>query len=149
MNTAGRHFESPSISFTPEEIERWEAERDRLKSLISESHQRLAAINQLLGAAAVLNAGPVEPQAEAGEEGNEPEELDPANLMGSIVKIVSGSSEPMTKAELKEALHKAGVDPGRIKGTYFYVALNRLKKHGRIVINSDGTVERPIKRRSL
>lgn len=145
MNTTRRDLGTPNISFTPEEIELWKAEKDRLQEILGDAQQRLGAVNQLLNAAAVLA-----PDVFSQEVKEEPEEeLDPSNLMGTLVKIVNASEKPMTKAELKEALRAAGVDPGRIEGTYFYVALNRLKKKNRIFVHPDGTIERPLKRRTL
>jgi hypothetical protein len=123
-----------SLTLSPELLNQWEKEKDRLEKVIVEAQRKLAAIHALLRAGAVLSG--VEAQEE--DEGSE---IDPSNLMGSLAKIANESQKPLTKAELKAELRAAGVPESRL-GSYFYVAIDRLKKRGRITVRDDGSVWR-------
>jgi hypothetical protein len=135
MSIPKRDLTTPSVTFTAEDIELWRAERDRLLDLLRDTQSRLQAVNQLLSAAAVLSPSSLEEKPEEASD-----ELDPTNVMGTMVRVANAAEKPMTKADLKEALREAGVEPERIEGSYFYVALNRLKKKERITVLPDGRV---------
>lgn len=124
---------SGSLTLSSELLAQWQKEKDRLEQAISDAQLKLSAINQLLRAGAIL-AGSSEPKEQA-----EPSEIDPSNLMGTLAKLANTSSRPLTKSELKAQLMAAGVPQDRL-GSYFYVAIDRLKKKGRISVREDGSV---------
>jgi len=59
--------------------------------------------------------------------------------MGTMATLINESPKPLTKAELKAKLKAIGVPDERL-GTYFYVAIKRLKDHERIKVLEDGRV---------
>lgn len=127
------------LTLSPEMLVQWEKERDRLEKEINEAQRKLLAINQLLRAGAVL-AGPNRHVGHLKAEESEPSEsFDPSNLMGTLARIANESQKPLTKSELKAELKAIGVPEERL-GSYFYVAIDRLKKKGRISVRDDGSV---------
>jgi len=123
-------------SLPVDQVELWQKEKERLTALIADSQQRLHAVNMYLNASRFLAAAPPEP--EPGEESED--DVDPANFMGTLAKIVNAQEEPISKKDLKAQLIAVGVPESRVKGAYFYVALNRLHEHNRITMYDDGTV---------
>jgi hypothetical protein len=54
-----------------------------------------------------------------------------------IERIANQSNRPITKSEMRSRLEAAGVNGAGV-GTYFYVAVARLKESGRITMLGDG-----------
>lgn len=129
----------PSIS--AEVLAEWRKERVRLQKLLLDTQQRLNAVNQLVNAATALSEdGPKE------ISGPEAPTVDPTNFMGTLARLINESPKPIQRAELKEMAIKAGVNPEKVKGAYFHVALNRMKDAKRIIIRDDGSVWRADRR---
>ena len=63
------------------------------------------------------------------------------NMMALIENLANHSNYPMSKSELKANLLEAGVHESRLK-SYFYVAIDRLKKKGRVTVLQDGRLWR-------
>jgi hypothetical protein len=138
----------PGFTVTPELLDQAKREKDRLEQDIVEAQHKLALINQFLRLAEAYSDEPkpgTEVEApEETEESEEPEEsesVDPSNMMGLISQIANESAKPITKAEMKVKLVAAGMPKGRL-GSYFYVAVDRLKKKDRITVLEDGRIWR-------
>jgi len=135
----------PSFTVTPELLDQAKREKDRLEQDIDEAQRKLALVNQFLRlAAAYSDESKADTEAEAPEEKEESEEtesVDPSNMMGLIRHIANESTKPITKSEMKAKLFAAGMPKGRL-GSYFYVAVDRLKKKDRITVLDDGRIWR-------
>jgi hypothetical protein len=128
------------LNLPPALIERYKREKARLQQDIAEAQRKLVAINQVLSAAQVL--GEVESDEEAETEETEAKQaIDPSNVMGTMATIINEAPKALTKAELKAKLRSVGVSENRL-GTYFYVAIKRLKDKNRIQVLEDGRVWR-------
>lgn len=137
--------DTPRFTLSPELIEQAKREKARLEQEVTDAQQKLAAIKELLRAATLftdeLDADTAAEVAEKLEEIQETEAPDPSNIMASIAYIANESPKAMTKAEMKEKLIEAGVPRNRL-GSYFYVAIDRLKKKDRITVLDDGRIWR-------
>ncbi len=135
----------PSFTVTPELLDQAKREKDRLEQDIDEAQRKLALVNQFLRlAAAYSDESKADTKAEAPEEKEEIEEsesVDPSNMMDLIRRIANGSAKPITKTEMKAKLAAAGIQESRL-GSYFYVAVDRLKKKDRITVLEDGRIWR-------
>ena len=131
-------------SFSTEQLNEWRAEKDRLQKLVVETQQRLHAVNMVLNAATVLTeqSDTVAAVPESPATTEHVEKIDPTNVMGTLARLINESPKPLQRAELKEAAAQAGVDPEKLNGPYFHVALNRMKEAKRITIRDDGSVWR-------
>jgi len=133
------------FSITPEQIDQAKREKARLDEIIARANRRAAALDQFLASAALLNseaenADETEKTAEDADMRN-PEDIQ-NNMMGIIAQIANGLEQPITKSALKAALKERGLSPERVDGSYFYVAIDRLKKRGRISVLKDGEIWR-------
>jgi hypothetical protein len=120
-------------------IEGWQAERAELEKVISDAQKRLLEVNKRLDAAAVLSGaaaphviGLFGDEDEAGSEEGE-------NLTSAIEEIANGSPVPVSKGDLKKLLAKQGFAASRL-ANYFYTAIHRLKRKGKITVRSDGSI---------
>ena len=102
----------------------WQREKARLEQSIVDAQRQLHALRQMIEGAERLVKVSQEPEK---SENPAPGEVDTSNVMGTLARLANEAPRPMTKAELKEAAVKAGVPAERVKGAYFYVALNRMK----------------------
>lgn len=118
----------------------WRKEKARLQQLLVDTQQRLNAVSQLVNAATTLSEDGPEGAAGAVET------VDATNFMGTLARLINESPKPLQRAELKEMAIKAGVNPEKVNGPYFHVALNRMKDAKRIVIREDGSVWRGLRR---
>ncbi len=135
----------PSFTVTPELLDQAKREKDRLEQDIDDAQRKLALINNFLRlAAAYSDESKADTEAEVSEEKEETEEsesVDPSNMMDLIRRIANGSAKPITKTEMKTKLAAAGIQESRL-GSYFYVAVDRLKKKDRITVLEDGRIWR-------
>jgi len=136
----------PSFTVTPELLDQAKREKDRLEHDIDEAQRKLALVNQFLRLAAAYSdeskaAGTEAEVSEEKEETEESESVDPSNMMDLIRRIANGSAKPITKTEMKAKLAAAGIQESRL-GSYFYVAVDRLKKKDRITVLEDGRIWR-------
>jgi hypothetical protein len=136
---------TPGFVITPEMVEQAEHEKARLEHDIADAQRKLGLITNFLRLAAAYREDSEAEAVEKTEESDvapvEGEEVDPSNMMGMIAKIANESTRPLTKTELKAKLVEIGTDEGRL-GSYFYVAVDRLKKKDRICVLDDGRVWR-------
>lgn len=108
---------SDGYTITPELIEEWEAQ-------IADLQRKIAAARVLLPASIEENDG------------------DSTNFMGAIRRLANESPKPLPKAILKELLKKEGFPEHQVGGTYFYVAIKKLKDKNTISVDDDGSVWR-------
>lgn len=102
-------------TITPELIAEWEAE--------------VAALQRKIAAGKVfLPAGSVE------DDGAR------QNFMGTMAEIVNAAPKPIAKVDLKEMMKKRGFPEHQTGGTYFYLAIKKLKDAGRVSVLDDGNV---------
>jgi hypothetical protein len=127
------------FTVTPALIDQAKTEKDKLEQDIANAQRKLGLVNQFLrlAAAYVDESEPEEP--ENTEESEQHNDLKPSNIMGWIARIANESPRPVPKAEMKIRLTSIGVPENRL-GNYFYVAIDRLKKNGRISVLPDGRV---------
>lgn len=123
---------------TPDQVSAWRAEKAKCEVVLREHGARLAAITQLLAGAEALGATASSPVV-AATNGATPPAAD--NFMGTVVKLANEASAPIPKARLKAQLAVLGF-PKKQLGTYFYSAVGRLTKAGRISVTNDGSVWR-------
>jgi hypothetical protein len=132
-----------SAFFTPEAIKRWEKEKDRLEGILAETQRKLGAVHSLLRAATILGPAAIseeEPEdVQIAEETTPAEEPESSNMMGMIRQFANESVKPITKSEMKSKLVAAGIPDNRL-GSYFYVAIDRLKKKDKITVLDDGRI---------
>jgi hypothetical protein len=127
----------------PEQISTARAERARHEAIIASSQRRIAAIDQFLSAAALLSGEGQEPSAESAKppiSEAAPSHAE-SNVMALIENLANHSNRPMAKSELKTHLLEAGIHESRLK-SYFYVAIDRLKRKGRVTVLHDGRLWR-------
>lgn len=134
---------TPGFEITPEMVVQAEHEKDRLEHEIADLQRKLGLITNFLRLAAAYKE--VE-EPEVADNADQPEtvetateEIDPTNMMGAIAQIANASTKPLTKKELKAKLVERGIAPNRL-GSYFYVAVDRLKAKDRICVLDDGRV---------
>jgi hypothetical protein len=135
--------DSHTLVFTPKQIADMEREESRLVEIMNDTRHKLESVRWILRGAKAFSQEVEEKQPELPEPPNgtgSESEVGPSNMMGTIAKIANGRDTTMSKKELKDALLAAGVEENRVKGPYFYVALNRLHEKGRITLYEDGTV---------
>ena len=136
---------SADFTINNDQIEQAKRERDRHESIIANSQRRIAALDHFLSAAAILGANVGDGQASgppaiSPATDEEPADSGSTNLMGILAQIANESPRPVSKAMMKIKLKQAGVSHDRVHGSYFYVAVDRLKKKGRITVLEDGTL---------
>ena len=68
------------------------------------------------------------------------------NFMGTIFELANGSAKPIPKADLKEMLKNKGFPEHQVGGTYFYLAIKKLKDKGRVSVQPDGSIWRGVRR---
>ena len=107
-------------TITPELIEEWEAQ-------VADLQRKIAAARVLL---------PVTPEQVEGD----------TNFMGAIRRLANEAQKPLPKSELKEMLRKEGFPDHQVGGTYFYVAIKKLKDKGSIAVDDAGNVGRGMRR---
>ena len=136
---------TPEFVITPEQIAMARSERARHEAIIAASQRRMAAIDQFLSAAAILSVDGQEPPDESANHPIPEPEDSPGgaelNVMALIENLANHSNYPMLKSEVKANLSAAGVHELRLK-SYFYVAIDRLKKKGRVSVLKDGRLWR-------
>jgi hypothetical protein len=133
------------FTITPEQVENATREKARHEAIISASRRRIMALDQFLSAAAILGdvnhsaeiASPLPDSPPASPSDDEEEPDKSSNLMALIEYLANHSGNPMTKKDVKANLEAAGIAPSRLQN-YFYVAIERLKKRGRISVLQDG-----------
>lgn len=138
---------TPGFTITPEMLDQAKHEKERLEGEISDRQRKLGLVTQFLRMAAAYHQN--EDAAETTEITEEKfviseepkEETDPSNMMAAIARIANDSTKPMTKPELKAKLIEFGIKENRL-GSYFYVAIDRLKEKERICVLDDGRVWR-------
>jgi hypothetical protein len=134
---------SPGFEITPAMVEDAEREKDRLEQIINDAQRKHGLILQFLRLAAVYKAEPELDGAEKPEEtaktDTSGEDIDPSNMMGTVARIANESPKPLTKSEMKTKLIEVGTPEARL-GSYFYVAIDRLKKKERISVLEDGRI---------
>lgn len=106
-------------------------ERDRLVRLLSDTQLKLNGVNFMLRGAELYDRQ---------DEPPDPDDTDPTNFMGTLFQIINASPKPLSKKDLKAEAEAKGLDKEKLDGTYFYVALNRMKKARRISVHKDGNV---------
>jgi hypothetical protein len=125
------------------QIRHWEKEKETLEREIAERQSKLLIVAEKLKAVAVLGGTPAQiehPQKRAtARKGNGREA---PNLTSAIERIVTTSSAPLTKKQLKEKLAAEHFSKERL-GPYFYTCLMRLKAAERIRVLEDGQVSKP------
>ena len=140
MNERNYH----TLVFTPEQIADMEREEARLTEVMNDTRHKLDSVRMILRGAKAFQKvedKPIEPPKSEEEVDETPSSaVVPSNMMGTLAKIVNEHDDRMSKKELKRALIAAGVDEKRVKGPYFYVALNRLYDRDRITLYQDGTI---------
>jgi hypothetical protein len=139
-----------NFKISPEHIADAESELARLDKSIDDDTRRRNALRDYVRAARILypanpsEASPTPPPEERRSlfpTDGEPDELDDAsNLQGMVEQIANDSPQPVSKAMMKIRLKQAGIAQKRVHGSYFYVAIDRLKKRGRISVLPDGTL---------
>lgn len=139
----------PGFTIPPEQITQAELELARLERVIEDASRRRDAVRAFLRAAGILRHDDNIGSEEAPSLTEEPEEPitderipdhDSSNLQGLVEEIANASSEPISKALMKTKLKIAGVAADRAHGSYFYVAVDRLRKKGRISVLEDGRI---------
>ena len=95
---------------------------------------QIADLQRKVAAAKVL----LPPDVETTAEGQ--------NFMGAIRRLANDSTKPILKSELKEMLRKEGFSTSQVGGTYFYVAIKKLKDKGSITVDDNGNVWRGMRR---
>lgn len=114
-----------AVSVTQSQIEEWKA--------TAAEHERLAKLFLAKAAAGeTILAGDTAPV--------EFEDDDSANLMGTLRRLANESPAPIPKSDLKKMLIKAGVPAERVSGTYFYLAIRKLRDKGKVSVKADGSV---------
>jgi hypothetical protein len=129
------------LNLPPDLVERYKREKARLEQDIAEAQRKLVAVNQVLRAALVLGEAADSHEESEAEKAQENQAIDPENVMGTMAALINQAPKPLTKPELKAQLHAVGVPDERL-GSYFYVAIKRLKDHERIKVLDDGRVWR-------
>jgi hypothetical protein len=123
------------------QIRQWEKEKGGLEREIAECQNKLSAIAEKLKAVAVLGGTPAQieqPQKRALKSNGR----EAPNMTSAIERIVTASSAPLAKKQLKEKLAAEHFPKERL-GPYFYTCLMRLKKGQRIRMLDDGRVWKP------
>jgi hypothetical protein len=134
------------FKISPEHIAEAETESARLDKSIDEDTRRRDALREYVRAARALNPEVTsEPPPSPALESRASlfpadEQPDAVNLQGMVEKIANDSQQPVSKAMMKIKLKQAGIAQERVHGSYFYVAIERLKKRGRISVLPDGTL---------
>jgi hypothetical protein len=114
-----------AVSVTPAQIKEWKA--------TAAEHERLAKLFLAKAAAGeTILAGDAAP-AESDDGEN-------TNLMGTLRTLANESPKPIPKADLKKMLIHAGIPADRVNGTYFYLAIRKLKDKGRVSVKADGSI---------
>jgi hypothetical protein len=136
---------TPGFEVTPELVAQAEHEKERLDHEIADLQRKLGLVVNFLRLAAAYREAEQPAVAEKSEQ-PEPvetaaEDIDPSNMMGLIAQIANASTKPLTKKELKAKLVERGIATNRL-GSYFYVAVDRLKDRERICVLDDGRVWR-------
>lgn len=130
--------EQDRVLLTERQVAEWRKEQHKLEIAISSTRQRLAEINKMLEAVAVLSGG--EPALPNSAEPTQSEITDLSESMTHAVeRIVRQALVPLTKAQLKKQLAEEGLSGERL-GNYFYTVIARLKNRERIQVHSDGRV---------
>jgi hypothetical protein len=139
----------PGFKISPEHIAEAETELARLDKSIDEDTRRRNALRDYVRAARALypegapetSSPPLPEKRGSLFPTDEPDEQpDVANLQGMVEQIANDSLQPISKATMKIKLKQAGIAQKRVHGSYFYVAIERLKKRGRISVLPDGTL---------
>lgn len=130
--------EQDRVLLTERQVAEWRKEKHKLEIVRSSTHQRLAEINKMLEAAAVLSGeGSALPTS---AEPTRSEATDSSESMpDAIERIANQVPVPLTKAELRKQLAEEGFSRGRL-GNYFYTCIKRLKERRRIHVMPDGTI---------
>ena len=141
----------PGFTITREMVEQAKHEKERLEGEIADLQRKLSLVTQFLRMATAYHQDEVDPEVtETSGEKRDPEgpaqepaqeEIDPSNMMAAIARIANDSTKPLTKPELKGKLIEFGIKENRL-GSYFYVAIDRLKEKERICVLDDGRVWR-------
>lgn len=108
---------SDGYTITPELIEEWEAQ-------VADLQRKIAAARVLLPEIAIEQTA------------------DGQNFMGAIRRLANESIKSLSKPELKEMLKKEGFPDHQVGGTYFYVAIKKMKDKGQITVDDNGNVWR-------
>ena len=124
------------LTITPEQIAQARKDRLRYEGLIVTYQRKMAALDQFLSAAAILNPDVVNDDGEADKDDNSPQ---PDNLMGLIERLANTSRSPLAKSQMRTTLAEMGIPADRLQ-SYFYVAVDRLKKKGRVSVLADGRI---------
>jgi hypothetical protein len=137
----------PGFTITREMVDQAKHEKDRLESEIADLQRKLGLVAQFLRMASAYYQEEADADAsEASEEissteSPQQEDIDPSNMTAAIARIANDSAKPITKSELKAKLIESGIKENRL-GSYFYVAIDRLKEKERICVLDDGRVWR-------
>ncbi len=102
-------------TITPELIAEWEAE-------VAALQRKIAAGKVFLPADSVEDDGARQ------------------NFMGTMADIVNTAAKPIAKADLKEMMKKRGFPEHQVAGTYFYLAIKKLKAAERVSVLADGSI---------
>jgi hypothetical protein len=136
----------PGFKLSPEHIAEAETELARLDKSIEEDTRRRNALRDYVRAARALYPeeapevpSPPTPQNRASLFPTD-DQTDASNLQRMVEQIANDSPQPISKAMMKIKLKQAGIAQERVHGSYFYVAIERLKKRGRISVLADGTL---------
>jgi hypothetical protein len=113
-----------AVSVTPAQIEEWKA--------TAAEHERLAKHFLAKAAAGETILSSVAP--------HESDDSDNTNLMGTLRTLANENPKPIPKADLKKMLIHAGIPADRVNGTYFYLAIRKLKDKGRVSVQPDGSI---------
>lgn len=126
-----------AITITFDDIDAKRAEVRKHDEAIARHTAERAKAMEWLRAAEVLTEGLASMLATGHDPAPEPP--NPNDLTAAIEKLANEAPQPITKATLRDRLREQGFAEGRLVN-YFYTAIMRLKKRGRIIVLRDGRV---------
>ncbi len=132
------------IVITPADRAKWMKEEEDVLLQITKLQSRLLNIRRKRELADLVSNGDAEAEAldQRGSDFSlQPTPLAEESFGAALERIAKSASEPISKAELKKRLARAGHDKGNTP--QFYTTLKRLKDKTRIAVLPDGRVWKP------
>src|SRR4051812_28248645 len=99
-----------TISFSEDDVRKWEAEALTHETLAAELREKAQAARVFFGK---VNGKAVDLFNHQGTP----------NLRAEIVSSVNSAKEPLTRADLRQVLEIRGVEKKRLNSSYFYIAI--------------------------